>query len=164
MAVVGSYAFQGLAAVLAVQHVENTSPAVPPVSPEHAVCTLLRPASVLVSLNSSKCLTWPVLFLGTVTAKSCGGSLRNALTAWVSATVTCSNDSGSGQRAVLQAELVEIIFLLFSCQEARVYASLPPDELCELPAMLQMSVTEVLGESSLYSGEQTSDTGLKSQC
>lgn len=129
------------------------------VSPEHAVCGLLRPASVSVTLNSSKCLTWPVLFLGPVTAKSCGDSLRSAFAAWVSATVTSGNDSGSGQRAVLQTEFVEIIFLLFSCQETRVYASLPPDKVCELPACFRCLSVRSLGRAACTAGSRHQTPG-----
>lgn len=129
------------------------------VSPEHAVCRLLRPASVLVTLNSSKCLTWLVLFLGTVTAEGCGDSLRNDFTVWISATVTSSNNSGSGQRAVLQTEFVEIIFLLFSCQEARVYASLPPDKVCELPACFRCLSVRSLGRAACTAGSRHQTPG-----
>lgn len=132
------------------------------VSAEHAVCRLFRPVSVLVTLNSSKCLTWPMLFLGPMTAESFGDSLRNAFTTRICATVTSRNDSASGQRAVLPTEFVEIIssFIQLPRSESLCFASTRqgPGASC----MLQMSVSEVRGESSLpgrqLKGKLTSDT------
>lgn len=131
------------------------------VSAEYAVCRLFRPVSVLVTLNSSKCLTWPTLFLGTMAAESFGDSLRNSFTAWICATVTLRNDSASGQRAVLPTEFVEIIspFIQLPRSESLCFASTRqgPRASC----MPQMSISEVRGESSLASrqpkGKLTSD-------
>lgn len=105
-----------------------------------------------ISHFGSKCLTWLMLFLGTVTAESFGDSLRNAFTTWICATVTSRNDSASSQRAVLPTDFVEIISPFIQLPRTRVYASPPPDKVLELPACFRCPSARSVGRAACPAG------------
>lgn len=98
---------------------------------ERAARGLFRPVAALVTSNSSKCLTCAAR--GTVTAESRGGCSTLVPRGFLPLSLLAMSQAAV-KGLLFRLSLWKSFLLLFSCQEARVSASPPPDKGRQLPA------------------------------